>query len=128
MYQTLTGSLFVLLLAIISHAHAMDEHQDENQTPVVEFKILNGTGNQPWNTDTEPILAKVGTIIRFINEDIIDHQLHTYGAPCSHGPAIPPGKSWDCLAKKPYDMMKEGALYDHHFGPSAAVWLHVEAQ
>jgi len=43
---------------------------------VVEFHIANGTGPQAWNTQDTAIWAKVGDVVRFYNDDVVDHRLH----------------------------------------------------
>ena len=95
------------------------------QADVIEFRIAKGTGSQSWNTSETAIQGAVGDTLRIVNEDDVDHQLHTYGSPCAHGPLIEPGKSWDCLAERPYHAHLDGPLYDHIAGESAEVWIEV---
>ena len=92
-------------------------------TEVKEFRIAKGTANQRWNTQAEQVEMKVGETLRIFNDDVVDHQLHTNGAPCAHGDLIKPGKYWDCVASKPFDAGKTGPLYDHGVGKSAEFWL-----
>ncbi len=108
--------LIVSLFALAAHAE------------IIEFTIPAGTGNQPWNTTDTVIMAKVGDTIRFMNADSINHTLHTNGSPCSHGNLMRPGQTWDCNTRSTYNSMDErmGPLYDHSFGPSAAVWIIVD--
>ena len=108
-----------------------DTSDSLNTIRMVEFVIKKGTGRQSWNTKENPIRAKVGDIIRFINEDDVTHQLHTYGAPCEHQwnaeGEIEPGESWDCPASKPWNSLdeKEGPLHNHLVGQEAKVWIVV---
>lgn len=107
----------ILLALILSSTFASAD--------VVEFHIKKGTEQGPWNDSKTPFMGIVGDTLRFINDDIIAHQLHTYGAPCSHGPSIPAGSSWDCKASQPYSSSIDGPLYDHQFGDKAEVWIEV---
>lgn len=93
---------------------------------VVEFHIADGTQGGAWNTQETPIVAKLGDTIRFYNDDSIKHRLHTFGAPCNHGPDFAPGTTWDCVVSKSFSSESEGALYDHNFGEDAAVWIEIE--
>ncbi len=90
---------------------------------VIEFRIANGTDKNPWNTANSPIQARQGDVIRFYNDDMTVHRLHTNGAPCPHGPDIAAGGSWDCIVSQPYSSSASGALYDHYVGPEAQVWI-----
>jgi plastocyanin len=100
----------------------------EEEAQIVEFHIVNGTGSAAWNAPMTMIHAIVGDTIRFYNDDTVNHQLHTNGAPCAHGPTIRPGTSWDCVVSRPYDANRSGALYDHNYGPRAEVWINATAQ
>lgn len=90
---------------------------------VIDFHIAAGTGKGAWNSKETMILVKMGQVIRFYNDDSVEHQLHTFGAPCEHGPIIAPGTSWDCVATETLDIEIEGPLYDHNFGKKAEVWI-----
>ena len=92
---------------------------------VVEFTIVEGTGGKPWNTKETAIAAKLGDVIRFHNADTIAHILHTNGAPCAHGSTFQPGADWDCKVSKEFSAATQGPLYDHNFGPTAAVWIEI---
>ena len=96
------------------------------QAEIVEFHIKEGTGAQSWNTQDTPILGQVGDTIRIINDDIVKHQLHTFGAPCPHGDSIAPHASEDCVATEPYSATESGPLYDHGFGSKAKVWMEIQ--
>lgn len=93
---------------------------------VVEFHIAKDTGSKPWNTKDKIVRVKLGQTLRIVNDDSITHQLHTNGAPCSHGEPIAPGASGDCVISAKYNALKDGALYDHDAGPSAAFWLRAD--
>ena len=109
----------ILLVTPFSMADEMEE------PTIVEFVIQDGTDDSPWNDEMTPIIAPMGSIIRFINEDSIRHRLHTNGAPCSHGPNFEPGETWDCKVTKFYSSEKSGPLYDHNFGRKAEVHIEI---
>jgi hypothetical protein len=96
------------------------------ETP--EFHIAKGTGKGAWNTEAEIVLVKVGDTLRIFNDDTVEHQLHTFGAPCDHGPNMEPGTSWDCVIGSAFEPKSSGALYDHHYGPEAAFWVRATAE
>ena len=89
----------------------------------IDFHILHGTQEASWNAPSTRVVAKVGQTLRIYNDDTVEHQLHTNGAPCSHGPVIQPGASWDCVIESEYDETKDGLLYEHNVGPSARFYL-----
>lgn len=120
------ASIVLALSALTASAQEMIEDQQTLEPQVVVFRIANGTGKLSWNTPEQPVMAKVGDTIRFVNEDTIVHQLHTNGRPCEHGPAIMPGGTWDCIARTTYNYNQNGALYDHNFGMNATFWMIVE--
>ncbi len=92
---------------------------------VVDFHIANGTVDKAWNTAQTAIHAKVGDTIHITNDDSVAHRLHSYGAPCDHGPDMAPSTAWDCVATGAYSSAAEGALYDHNYGETAEVWFEV---
>ena len=112
-----------LMIATLCFFSALSTQAESEQ--IVEFVIVDGTGDKPWNTKETSIQAPMGSSIRFINEDSIPHRLHTNGAPCSHGPKIDPGAKWDCKVTKPFSAEKSGPIYDHYAGPKAEVWIEV---
>ena len=93
------------------------------QAALVEFSIAPGTDRGPWNSPDTMIEVMVGDTLRIYNDDSVRHRLHTFGAPCSHGPNIAPGEYWDCFIRRPYDSMVSGPVYDHYYGPDAEVWI-----
>jgi plastocyanin len=93
---------------------------------VVEFHIKAGTGGNSWNTSAESIQAKLGDVIRFMNDDSVTHQLHTNGAPCDHGPTMSPATQWDCKVEEKFSARADGPLYDHNYGPRSQVWIEIE--
>lgn len=97
--------------------------QAEEETTVVEFVIEEGTGKGAWNTEETAIKVPMGGVIRIINEDTIRHRIHTNGAPCPHGPKMEPGEKWDCVVKREFSAKKKGPIYDHYYGPKAAVYI-----
>ncbi len=92
---------------------------------MIDFHIANGTVEKAWNSAQTPIKAKIGDTIHMINDDSVVHRLHTYGAPCDHGPDFAPGATWDCVVTGAYSSTTDGALYDHNYGESAEVWFEV---
>jgi hypothetical protein len=90
---------------------------------VVEFHIEKGTAKGAWNTADTAVNAKIGDVIRIYNDDNVTHQLHTFGAPCGHGPAIPAGNAWDCVVAAEYSAKVSGPLYDHLAGMKAEFWV-----
>ncbi len=103
----------VQFIALVASAHTLD------------FHIEKGTVEKPWNSVTTPIRARVGDTIRFFNDDSVVHRLHTYGAPCEHGPDFDPGSTFDCIVTSGYSSSTDGPLYDHNYGESAEVWFEV---
>lgn len=91
---------------------------------VVVFRIKAGTGSAPWNTAQEIVQVKVGQTLRIINDDTINHRLHTGGAPCNHGTAFAPGAAFNCVVSKAFDSsVTPGGLYDHVAGPTARFYV-----
>lgn len=91
----------------------------------VTFVIKNGNGATPWNTQATMITVKVGDTVHIVNDDTVNHRLHTDGEPCPHGPEMTPGQSYDCVVDAPFDPNDNGPLYDHDFGPDTPFWLTV---
>lgn len=112
--------LKVLAAAIYLLGFAVNSYAAE-----VEFHIAAGTVGHPWNTAATSIKAKTGDTIHFVNDDTVVHRLHTFGAPCEHGPEFMPGTSWDCVTTAAYSSTTDGPLYDHNFGEEAAVFFEV---
>jgi hypothetical protein len=82
---------------------------DPNTPGLKEFRIPAGTGRGAWNTPQNPIVARVGDVVRIYNDDSIVHQLHTNGRPCGHGSPIQPGSYRECVIQSQF----VGDLYDH---------------
>jgi negative regulator of replication initiation len=96
---------------------------------IVEFHIKHGTGNQSWNTPDDIVDAKVGNILRIVNDDTVSHRPHTSGAPFPHpGNDIPPGGQADYILQAPFPPAPGviEPLYDHAFGQAAQFWIRVE--
>ena len=94
----------------------------EAPATVVDFHIARGTGDKAWNTPDNPIVVRIGQILRFHNDDTVPHGLHTPGVPCEHGPAFNPGETWDCPITGVHKS-SEADLYDHEFGPDSQVYI-----
>jgi len=103
---------------------ALLEALDEGVT--IEFKIPKGTTNKPWNTRDRFVSVKVGDTLRLVNDDTVDHHLHTNGRPCPHGTkAFKPGETYDCVISKPADPDKD-ILYDHQHGPTSRFYVQAK--
>jgi negative regulator of replication initiation len=110
-------------------ARELHVQPDNPGANIVEFHIKHGTGNQPWNTAEEIITAKVGNILRIVNDDTVSHRPHTSGVPFPHpGSDILPGEHADYLLHAPFPSSPGAieALYDHTFGEAAQFWIRVE--
>ena len=91
----------------------------------VVFHIPSGTARGAWN-DRPGVVAKVGDILRIINDDSIAHRLHTSGRPFPHPEGdIFPGATADFVLQTPFDSGADGALFDHVHGPQALFFLEV---
>ncbi len=93
------------------------------QAEMKEFRILAGTNSGPWNTMEQIVEVKVGDVLRIYNDDTVNHQLHTFGAPCPHGSLIKPMAFFDCKILKEYDASKDQQIYDHLIGPQAPFFM-----
>ena len=92
----------------------------------VIFHIPSGTGRGPWNDGSGRVVAKVGDILRIINDDSVAHRLHTSGRPFPHPEAdIFPGGTADFVLQTPFDPSADGPLTDHDQGPQALFFLEV---
>lgn len=89
----------------------------------VDFRIARETGKGAWNTKETSVSVKVGDLLRIYNDDTIPHQLHTFGAPCGHGPSFPGGNAWECEIVEEYSSKVSGPLYDHLSGERAEFWI-----
>ena len=103
-----------------SGAHS---HPPKKTAVVVEFHIPEGTGNGPWNTPDNPVIVRIGQILRIINKDSVLHQLHALGEPCEHADdPIEPGQHYDCEITTEADPLRT-VLYDHRYGSSARFYV-----
>src|SRR4051812_46749055 len=83
---------------------------------VIDFHIPLGTGSQPWNTPQTAVQARIGDTVRIINDDSIEHRLHTFDRPCPHqGAPSQPGETYECEIATTADPRID-TLYDHAFG------------
>lgn len=126
-------SLAFLTFGLVLAACGRDESsnlasiQQRNDPTVVEFHIADGTGKNPWNTKDTAVFMKVGQVLRIFNDDKVNHQLHTNGAPFGHGNLIKPGTSADSLAKYVFNPKTPNEeIYDHIVGSSATFYIRVE--
>ncbi len=94
---------------------------------IVEFHIPADTGRGAWNTRETMVAVQVGDVLRIVNDDSINHRMHTNGKPCSHGPEILPGASFDCVIASAFNPSTDGSLYDHYVGTTAAFWVSATA-
>lgn len=90
---------------------------------MVNFNIPAGTASSPWNTTSTVVETFVGQTLKITNQDSVTHQMHTNGKPCSHGSAMAPGTSTNCVISKAYDYKTDGALYDHDLGTKSAFYM-----
>lgn len=122
MNQAFLSSLALVLLYVgAPTANAASTNAD-----IVEFHIPAGTNDKPWNSLDNPIMVKRGQTLRLINNDSIEHFLHTSGAPCSHGSrAFQPGEFYDCVITKVHNA-SAGDNYDHEQGPDAKVYIQAD--
>jgi hypothetical protein len=127
--STLFSFTFPLLIVACGSVQTTSQvSQDETQDVqrIVEFHIKAGTANNSWNTRDTIVTVHIGDTLRIINDDVIQHRLHTNGAPCPHGPNFAPGTSFDCAITKAFDPGEANPLYDHNVGSKAEFWLKAE--
>jgi hypothetical protein len=92
----------------------------------IEFRIPAGTGTGSWNTREQMVMGIIGQTLRIINDDSVDHRLHTGSAPFPHPiGVIRPGEFADFVLQFPYDGNTQRPLYDHITGPNAQFWINV---
>lgn len=116
---------FVILFSLSTLVAGISAHAEQSQSDrvIVNFTIPAGTGIKPWNTFDNPIRAKVGQTIRFLNNDSISHFLHTGGSPCPHGShSFKTGETYDCVVTSVHKSSDED-LYDHDSGPDSQVYI-----
>lgn len=90
---------------------------------VIDFHIPLGTGSGPWNTMATVVEARIGDTVRIINDDNIDHLMHTFGRPCPHPEtASKPGEVYECEISTTADPRVD-TLYDHNFGIKSRFYL-----
>lgn len=98
-------------------------HLTNAQAAVIDFHIALGTGGGPWNTPQTTVEARVGDTVRIINDDSIDHLMHTFGRPCPHQQNISkPGDTYECEIATTVDPRID-TLYDHNFGIVSRFYL-----
>ena len=91
---------------------------------VIEFQIVNGTGQGKWNSMGTAPLLYVGQILRIVNNDSEPHRLHVPGGgPFRHGDTIPPGAQVEYLVEAPWPLETNTGMYDHNYGSSAGFWM-----
>lgn len=95
---------------------------------LVVFRILAGTGAGDWNTAETTVTARVGDVLRLVNDDSMSHRLHTDGAPFPHQvDELMPGEWEDFVLQSAYDSGPEPPLYCHVHGPTSEFWIDVIA-
>lgn len=118
----------IQVLSIEAWAHGTRPHgtpgsQPSSSAQIVEFRIPPGTGSGSWNLPSQPMVVRVGQILRIINDDSTPHLLHALGEPCEHGEdPMNQGEHYDCPIKSEVDP-ETTILYDHRFGSSARFYL-----
>lgn len=94
----------------------------------IEFRIPAGTGTGSWNTREQMVMGIIGQTLRIINDDSVDHRLHTGFAPFPHPiGVIRPDEFADFVLQFPYDGNTQRPLYDHIAGPNAQFWINVSS-
>lgn len=90
---------------------------------IIDFHIPLGTGSGPWNTMATVVEARIGDTVRIINDDTIEHLMHTFDRPCPHQP-VPskPGDVYECEISTTADPRID-TLYDHNFGIKSRFYL-----
>jgi len=101
----------------------------------VEFRITAGTANGEWNNTATMVSLKVGQRLRIINNDTVNHQLHTPETPFAHGNIIPPGGMAEYTVTTLFNPYPNGdvtqtrsRLYDHNLRTAAndaSFWMQV---
>jgi hypothetical protein len=113
-----------LALALLATASFMAVSHADDQ--IVPFHIKAGTGDGAWNTPDNPVVVKVGQVLRLYNDDSISHFLHTDGSPCPHGShPFAPGEYYDCVIQSAHDAGDDD-LYDHDQGPDAQFYVQAD--
>jgi hypothetical protein len=97
----------------------------EGDPNIVVFRIKAGTGTSPWNSKSEMLSLRRGQTLRLVNDDSVNHRLHTNGAPCQHGTNFAPGGQFDCELDANFDPGTKSPLYDHIAGVRAEFWIKV---
>jgi hypothetical protein len=106
---------------------------------VVPFNIAAGTGNGAWNTETNPVIVRMGgqatVTVRITNQDSTPKVLHSNGGNfCPHGDTVnqlQTGQSYDCVIKAGAvgsTTCPTGAapiMYNHNVGTSAKFCIQV---
>lgn len=93
---------------------------------VIEFRIAAGTAEGPWNSPDTAVVLYVGQVLRIVNDDSIDHQLHAPddGAIQHGGRMSANGGSdtFDVERADPLDPQRT-SYYDHELGRPANFWI-----
>jgi hypothetical protein len=93
------------------------------QNNIVQFRIPRGTGNKPWNLAEKPVEAKVGQILRIINDDTTPHKLFTGGKGCANQTSTMTTNTYfDCVLKTTVDPIVD-KFYDVNFGETARFYV-----
>lgn len=99
----------------------------DSEAKVVTFVVQPGTGAKAWNTPETKLTLHVGDTLRVVNQDTVDHAIHTGGKPFPHTryPYIKPGESQDHKVTDVWDLEKNGPLYDHFYQEAGFIYLEV---
>lgn len=95
---------------------------------LVVFHIVQGTGDGPWNTVANPVVAKVGDTLRVYNDDTTGRgkQIHASGKPFNHAAtAIAAGAFKDYLISQIADPTVD-RVYNHLVGNAARLYIRAE--
>lgn len=94
---------------------------------VVIFEIPAGTGDGPWNSFEQPVVAYVGQVLLVVNNDGETHQLHVSGGgPTNHGqPMGANGGAQEFELNQASPLQANTPFYDHIDGGSAGFWLEI---
>ncbi len=95
---------------------------------LVTYTIVNGQGNAPWGSLSNPIRGVVGQVLRIVNNDGQPHQIHTPGNPFNHTASIPSNTTMDFPLLRPITTgATNPSTYEHNFGPTSPIYFAVTA-
>ncbi len=110
--------LSTMIMSLLALAGSLSAHG-----ALIDFHIPLGTGSGPWNTPQTAVEARIGDTVRIINDDTVEHLMHTFGRPCPHQPnPSKTGDAYECEITTAADPRID-TLYDHNFGIKARFYL-----